>query len=103
MKRLIQRFGKLITTSFVVMAIGIFLFLLNFPLYTNFRIDIDVIGLTVFLVGLAIFITGLLWRKKPKGWKIWIIVIGAIVLLMFILPFIASLIYYFVTGKPLGG
>ena len=102
MKRLIERFGKLITASFIVMAIGIITFLLVIPLYHFFEIDTDIIGLTIFNIGLAIFLIGIIRRKKLHGWKLIILTILATILLLPILPLIASLIYYLITGKPLG-
>jgi hypothetical protein len=39
MRRLVARFGKLITASFAVMAIGVLVFLLSLPLYAAFGID----------------------------------------------------------------
>ena len=64
MRRLVERFGKLIATSFVVMALGIIIFLLVIPLYAYFGIDTDIIGLIIFTIGLAICIIGIIRRKK---------------------------------------
>jgi hypothetical protein len=102
MNRLVERFGKLITASFVVMAIGIVVFLLTIPLYANFGIDTDIIGLIIFSIGLAIFIIGIIRRKKPHGWKLVVLVILAAVALLPTLSLIVSLIYYLITGKELG-
>ncbi len=102
MKRLVERLGKLITASFVVMAIGIVVFLLVFPLYAYFGIDTDIIGLTIFTIGLAICIIGIIRRKNPHGWKLIVLAILAVLLCLPILSLILSLIYYLLTGKPLG-
>ena len=102
MKRLVDRFGKLITASFFVMAIGIVVFLLTIPLYANFGIDTDIIGLIIFTIGLAIFIIGIIRRKKLHGWKLIVLGILAAVLLLPTLSFIITLIYYLITGKELG-
>ena len=102
MKRLVERFGKLITASFAVMVIGIVVFLLTIPLYANFGIDTDIIGLIVFTIGLAICIIGIIRRKKLHGWKLAVLAILAAVLLLPMLSLIVSLIYYLITGKPLG-
>ena len=102
MKRLVERFGKLITASFVVMAIGIIVFLLVIPLYAYFEIDTDIIGATIFTTGLAIFIIGIIHRKNLHGWKLVALVILAVVLCLPILSLTSSLVYYSVTGKPLG-
>jgi len=102
MKRLVKRFGRLITASFFVMAIGIVVFLLVIPLYTYFGIDTDIIGLVIFTIGLAICIIGIIRRKKLHGWKLAVLAILAAVLLLPILSLIVSLIYYLITGKELG-
>lgn len=102
MKRLVARFGKLITASFFVMGIGILLFLLTPLFYGKWGIDTDLIGLIIFTTGLAICIIGIIRRKKLHGWKLVVLVILASVLLLPILPLIVSLIYYLITGKPLG-
>ena len=102
MNRLVERFGKLTTASFVIMAIGIVVFLLTIPLYTNFGIDTDIIGLIIFTIGLAIFIIGIIRRKKLHGWKLIVLGILTAVLLLPTLSFIITLIYYLITGKELG-
>src|SRR4030042_699792 len=99
MKRLVEKFGKLITASFIVMAIGIVVFLLTIPLYTYFEIDTDIFGFIIFSIGLAICIVGIIRRKKLQGWKL---VVVAILVAVFCLPglsLIVSLIYYLITGK----
>jgi hypothetical protein len=102
MNRLVERFGKLATASFVIMAIGIVVFLLTIPLYANFGIDTDIIGLIIFTIGLAIFIIGIIRRKKLHGWKLIVLGILTAVLLLPTLSFIITLIYYLITGKELG-
>ena len=102
MNRLVERFGKLTTASFVIMAIGKVVFLLTIPLYANFGIDTDIIGLIIFTIGLAIFIIGIIRRKKLHGWKLIVLGILIAVLLLPTLSFIITLIYYLITGKELG-
>ena len=102
MKRLVEKFGKLITASFIVMIIGTITFLLVIPLYHFFEIDTDIIGLLIFTTGLAIFLIGIIRRKKLHGWKLIILAILATTLLLPLVPLIVSLIYYLITGKPLG-
>lgn len=102
MSRLVERFGKLITASLFVMALGIIVFLLTIPLYTYFEIDTDIIGLIIFTLGLAFCLIGIIRRKQLHGWKLIVLSILAIVLCLPVLPLIASLIYYLITGKPLG-
>lgn len=102
MKRLVAKFGKLITASFIIMAIGIITFLLVIPLYHFFEIDTDVIGLTILITGLAILLIGVILRKKLHGWKLIILSIIAAVLCIPILILIVTTIYYLITGEPLG-
>lgn len=102
MKRLVERFGKLITASFIIMAIGIVVFLLGFPLYIYFGVDTDIIGAIIFTTGLAICIIGIIRRKNLHGWKVVVLAIITAVLLLPILSLIVSLIYYLTTGKELG-
>jgi hypothetical protein len=103
MKKSVARFGKLTTASFFVMVLGIVVFLISIPLYANYGIDTDIIGFLIFSLGLAICIIGIIRRKKLHGWKLVVLAIVAAVLLLQILPLIVSLVYYSVTGKPLGG
>jgi hypothetical protein len=84
------------------MAIGIVVFLLTIPLYANFGIDTDIIGLIIFTIGLVIFIIGIIRRKKLHGWKLIVLGILTAVLLLPTLSFIITLIYYLITGKELG-
>ncbi len=102
MKRLVARFGKLITASFFVMAIGIVVFLLTIPLYAAFGIDTDIVGLTIYAVGLAICIIGIIRRKKLHGWKLVVLAVAAGVLLLPVIPLIVSLVYFMITGEELG-
>lgn len=102
MNRLVQRFGKLIIASFFVMAIGIVVFLLGFPLYIYFDMDTDIIGFLIFTVGLALCLMGIIRRKKLHGWKLGLLAVITAGLLLPLVPLIVSLIYYLFTGKPLG-
>ena len=102
MKRLLEKFGRLTTASFFIMAIGIVVFLLTIPLYTYFGIDTDILGLFIFTIGLAICIIGIIRRKKMHGWKLVVLVVLVVVLLLPVLPFIVSLIFFLITGKELG-
>jgi uncharacterized RDD family membrane protein YckC len=62
MKRLVNRFGKLITASFIVMVIGVVTFLLVFPLYGLWGIDTDILGVLIFIIGLLLCIVGFIIR-----------------------------------------
>jgi len=102
MRKMINKFGKLITASFFVIGIGIIVFILSLPLYIYYNIDTDIIGFSIVLIGLVIFIIGLIRRKKPSGVKLALLIALASILSLPILSGIASLIYYFITGKELG-
>jgi len=102
MKRLVERFGKLIAASFFVMAFGIIAFLLTPVLYGRWGIDSDLPGLIIVCIGLSICIIGIIRRKKLHGWKLVVLVFLAAVLLLPTLSLIVSLVYYLVTSKPLG-
>ncbi len=102
MKKMINRFGKLITVSFIIMGIGVIVFILSLPLYIYCNIDTDVLGLLILDIGFVIYIIGLIRRKKPHRVKLIALVILVSVLSIPILSLIVSLIYYLITGKPLG-
>ena len=102
MKKMIEKFGKLITASFIIMGIGIITFILSLPLYIYCNIDTDVLGLLILGIGFVIYIIGLIRRKKPHRVKLVALVILASVLGVPILSLIVSLIYYLATGKELG-
>ena len=102
MKKMINRFGKLITASFFVIGIGIIVFLLSLPLYIFYNIDTDILGFSIVLIGLVILIVGVIRRKKPTGIKLALLITLASVLSIPILSGVASLVYYLITGKELG-
>jgi tetrahydromethanopterin S-methyltransferase subunit E len=102
MRKIINRFGKLITASFFVMGIGLIVFLLSFPLYIYYDIDTDIVGFLIVLLGLVIFIVGIIRRKKLTGVKRGLLIALASILSLPILSFVASLIYYLLTGGELG-
>ena len=102
MKKMIKKFGKLITASFIVMGVGIIVFILSIPLNIYCNIDTDIFGFSIILMGLVIYIIGLIRRKKPSGVKLALLITLASILSIPILSLIASLIYYLITGKPLG-
>ena len=101
MNKLVERFGKLITASFILMGIGIITFLLVFPLYHFFEIDTDIIGLVILTTGLAILLIGIIRRKILHGWKRIILAIIAAVFCIPIISLIVTGIYYLITRKSL--
>ncbi len=63
MKRLVMRFGKYNVTTFVIMGVGLILFLLTPLLYTLWDFDSDIPGVLIFLIGLIMWIVGLIVKK----------------------------------------
>lgn len=101
MKRLVDKYGKLITASFFVMAIGVILFLLTPIFYGQWGIDTDLIGLITLTTGLAILLIGIIRRKKLRGWKLVILIILIALLLYPLVPLVVTTTYYLITGKAL--
>jgi len=65
-KKLIRKFGKYNVATFVIMAVGLILFLITPLLLWLFDLDSDIIGFLIFLVGLAMWIAGFIVRKLRK-------------------------------------
>ena len=62
MKKLVRRLGKYNVATFVVMGVGVILFLLTPLLLWLFEFDSDIFGLFVFLIGLLMYVIGLIIR-----------------------------------------
>jgi hypothetical protein len=69
MKRLVQRFGKYNVATFIVMSVGVILFLLTPLLLWLLEFDSDIFGLFVFLIGLLMYIGGLIIRLLKRRSK----------------------------------
>jgi len=102
MNKLFERFGKLITASFFVMAVGIVLFLLTPLFYGYWGLDTDLIGLIILTTGLAICIIGIILRKKLRGWKLAVLAVLAAIMCLPLLSLVVSSIYFLIMGKPWG-
>ena len=107
MNKLVQRFGKLRTASFFVMGVGVILFLLTPLFLTLLNWDTDIIGVMIAEIGLFIFTLGTTLSEKQKKekaskLKLGLLIAAASILAIPILSLIASLIYFLITGKPLG-
>ena len=63
MARLVRKFGKYNVASFIIMGIGVILFLLTPLLLWLFDFDSDIFGLFLFLIGLIMWVVGLIIRK----------------------------------------
>ncbi len=63
MKKLVGKFGKYNVVTFIIMGVGVILFLLTPLLLWLFDFDSDILGFLIFLVGLAMWIVGFTVRK----------------------------------------
>ena len=102
MKKMIKKFGKLITASFIIMGIGIVSFPLVIPMYGLFGIDTDWFSFLIFLIGLVICIVGIINRKNLRVKLGVALVILVSVLGILILSLTVGLIYVLIRGKPPG-
>ena len=102
MKKMVNRFGKLMTASFFVMGIGLLLFLLTPLFYGKWGIDSDLPGVLIVCIGLVMCIIGIIRRKKLHGWKLVVLAILAAVLSIPIFMLIVTTVIFLITGKPLG-
>ena len=66
MNRLVRKFGKYNVATFIIMGVGVILFLLTPLLLWLFGFDSDILGLLIFLIGLVMWIVGLIVRKVRK-------------------------------------
>ena len=67
MKRLAAKFGLYNVASFIVMAVGLALFLLTPLLLWLFELDSDILGVLVFLVGLLMWAGGFITKKVKRS------------------------------------
>ena len=63
MRRLVGRFGKYNVIAFIIMGVGLVLFLLTPVLIWLFDFDSDILGALIFLVGLIMWVVRLIFRK----------------------------------------
>jgi uncharacterized membrane protein len=66
MKRLVKRFGKLITASFFLMGIGLIVFLLTPLSLWLWDADIDIPGALIFVVGALLCAVGFIVRRAKS-------------------------------------
>jgi hypothetical protein len=96
-----NRFGKLGVASFFLMGIGVIAFLLTPLLYGLWGIDSDLPGVLVVILGLVLFLVALILRKPTRTRRIIYIVLASILSLPLLFT-IGTLIYYLITGQPVG-
>jgi len=92
MKKMIKKFGKLITASFIVMGVGLVTFL-STPIWLQFGMDTDLLGLFIILIGLDIYVIGLIRRKNLGRVKLVALITLCSVLSIAILTFVVPLIF----------
>ena len=92
MKKMITKFGKLITASFIIMGVGLVTFL-STPLWLQFGIDTDIPGFFIILIGLDIFSIGLIRRKNLGRIKLVALITLISVLSIAILTFVVGMIF----------
>jgi len=102
MKKVIEKFGKLITASFIIMGVGVVTFPLVIPMYGLFGIDTDWFSVFIFLAGAITCIVGLIRRKNLNRIMLIALLVLVSIMCMPILFGVMSMIYYFITGKELG-
>ena len=102
MKRMIKKFGKLITASFIVMGVGIVTFPLVIPMYKFFGMDTDWFSVFIFLAGVIICLVGLIRRKSFNRIILIALLVLVSIICMPILFGVVAGIVYLITGKPLG-
>lgn len=64
MKRIVKRYGKLMTASFFVMGIGVIVFLLTPLSMWLWDADIDISGAFIFIIGAVLCVVGSIRRVK---------------------------------------
>jgi len=102
MNRMIKKFGKLITASFIIMGIGIVTFPLVIPMYGLFGIDTDWFSVFIFLAGAITGIVGLIRRKSLNRILLIALLVLVSIMCMPILFGVIAMIYFLITGKELG-
>ncbi len=63
MKKLVGKFGKYNVAAFVIMGVGLILFLLTPLLIWLFDFDSDILGALIFLIGLLMWVVRFIIRK----------------------------------------
>jgi len=69
MKKLVEKFGRYYVATFIIMVVGVVLFLLTPLLLWLFDFDSDIIGLFVFMVGLGMYVIRLVYNRISRKAK----------------------------------
>ena len=66
MNRLVKKFGKYNVATFIIMGVGVILFLLA-PTGWGVGFDSDILGFFIFLIGLLMWVVGLIVRRVKSN------------------------------------
>ena len=69
MNRLVGKFGEYNVAAFIMMGVGVILFLLA-PTGWGVGFDSDVLGLLIFVIGLLMWIVGLIVRRVGSNKRV---------------------------------
>ena len=67
MNRLVRKFGRYNVATFVIMGVGVILFLLTPLLLWLSNFDSDVLGAVIFVIGLLMWFVGFISRKLKSS------------------------------------
>ena len=70
LKKLVRKFGTYNVAAFVIMGVGLILFLLTPLLIWSFDFDSDILGALIFLIGLLMWVVRFIIRKVRSDKKI---------------------------------
>ena len=69
MNRLVSKFGEYNVATFIIMGVGVILFLLTPLLIWLFDFDSDILGVLIFLIGLVMYVVGFIIKKVRSSKK----------------------------------
>jgi hypothetical protein len=99
MKKVIEKFGRLITASIIIMGVGYLIFLVPPLMLSLFNMDTDILGAFIMLIGLMIYIIGVTRKKELNRLKLIILGELSAILSIPVAALIFLLFYYLITGK----
>ena len=70
MNRLVKKFGKYNVATFIIMGVGLILWLLTPLLLWLWGFDSDVLGFLIFLIGLLMWVVRLIVRRVRSNKRV---------------------------------
>ena len=70
MNRLVRKFGKYNVATFIIMGVGLILWLLTPLLLWLWGFDSDVLGFLIFVIGLLMWVVGLIARRVRSNKRV---------------------------------